>query len=105
MHRGAAASLALAGISMLVLAIGLARTGTELDQIRLERTDLQTEVDVLHRQLDNLSTQRHSLLGQVDEHVRAIEQLKHEMERVRAAKLQSADAKRIADEQSQNAAN
>jgi chromosome segregation ATPase len=68
---------------VVVLAASVAKIGIELDQLRLERSDLQTQIDGLNRQIDRVNSQRRTLLGQLDEHVRTIEQLKHEMGRAR----------------------
>ena len=84
MRRGVVIAFVLVGGATVVLAVSLAKTGMELDQMRLERTDFQNKLDALHRQVFQLSDQRQTLEGQVDTHVRAIEQLKHEIERVRA---------------------
>ncbi len=88
MRRGSVIGAGIAGIAILFLAVSLAKTGMELDQLRMERHDLQSEVEGLTLQLDRVSGQREHMLGQLDDQVRAIEQLKHEMERTR---LRTAD--------------
>jgi peptidoglycan hydrolase CwlO-like protein len=93
MRRGTLIGACIAGVAIVFLAVSLAKTGTELDQLRMERGDLQSEVEALHRQLDQISGQRQNMLGQLDDQVRAIEQLKREMERIRLkAPQQTADA-------------
>ncbi len=89
MRRRRVVVVCIAAVAVVVLSVSLAKTGMDLDQARIERGDLQSEVDALARQLARMNGQRQELLGQLDEHVRSIEQLKHEMERLRSRSLQT----------------
>ena len=72
------------GVVVLVLAVALARVGTELDEAKLERMSRQTDVDDLEQEVDDLTDEQQQLQAKVDEQLKTIEQLKADLERTRA---------------------
>ena len=66
MLRRTVAGFSIAMGVVVVLAASVAKIGIELDQLRLERSDLQTQIDGLNRQMDRVNSQRRTLLGQLD---------------------------------------
>jgi uncharacterized protein YoxC len=65
MRRGVVITVSALGGLAVVLAIALAIVGTNLDEVRLERDDLQYEVNDLRQELDALSAERDELQQQV----------------------------------------
>ncbi len=79
--------LALVGgvvVVVVVLGVALARVGTQLDEVRIDQADLESEVEELEIELDGALEERDALQTKVDEQLKAIEQLKAELERTRA---------------------
>ena len=64
-------------------AVALATVGTQLDEVRIERDDLEFETSDLQQSVDALTTERTDLQRQAEEQLKAIEQLKGELERLR----------------------
>jgi len=98
MKRNVIIGFVVTGIVCIVLAVAVASIGTQLDEARLEREDLQFELEdltaeagALRTERDSLQTERDTLKTQADEQVKAIEQLKDEMGRVRS-QAQGAEA-------------
>ena len=83
MRRGMLIGLSVTGVLCLVLIIAIAKIGTQLDQARIERDDLQFEVEDLRNESQSLKADRDTLKQQVDEKLHAIEQMKAEAEKLR----------------------
>src|SRR3989338_994960 len=90
MRRSVVIALAFMGVVVVVLAISLASVGTQVDKMRLNRSDLeldigdlQAEVESLTDENETLRTERDELQGQTEEHLSTIQQLKHEVEQAR----------------------
>ncbi|HEX9780098.1 MAG TPA: hypothetical protein VGB20_02690 [bacterium] len=79
MTRQFVVALWAAGATMVCFAVSLAKVGAELDGVRLERRDLQTELHDLRQQVQTLSGERRDLHGQVEGQVKVIEQLKFDL--------------------------
>ena len=92
MRRGVVIALAVMGALIVVLAIVVASVGTGLDEARIERDDLQTEVGDLRDQVGSLTGERDKLQQKVQEQLKTIEQLKIESERTRSQAQKSAPA-------------
>ena len=71
------------GGTIIILAASLAWVGTHFDQARIERDTLQDDVDNLQVDYDDVVTERDRLQQETNEHVKTIEQLQAELERVR----------------------
>ena len=91
MRRRIVIVLGLMGLIIVALAIALASVGTQVDKIRLNRSDLeldigdlQAELDALTQEQDALQTERDALKAQVDAQLETIQQLKAEAERAQA---------------------
>ena len=91
MRRGVVIGFAALGVIAVVLAVTLATIGTQLDQARLERNDLQFQVedlqsesDTLRTERDSLQKERETLKTQVGEQLKAMEQLKGEVSQARS---------------------
>ncbi len=84
MRRGVIIALSVMGVLLVVLAVALAKVGTDLDLVRIERDDLQYYVEDLEQELDLLTSERGELQQHVDEQLKTIEQQKIELERARA---------------------
>jgi len=83
----------------VVLAVALAVVGSRFDEARLEQEDLSSELDeleteneLLRRERTTMQSERETLQGerdqyksQMDDQLKAIEQLKVELERARQA--------------------
>jgi hypothetical protein len=67
MRRNIVIALGVLGGLVLLLAVGLASVGTNLDQTLLERDDLRFEVDDLQQSVHALSVERDQLRRQLDE--------------------------------------
>ena len=80
------------GVAVVGLAVGLARVGSQLDSEKLERQDLEAEVDDLEQDVDALTEERDTLQRQTDEQLKSIEQLKVELERSRGGGQQASPA-------------
>lgn len=89
MRRWGVIAFAVIGVMVIVLAIALASVGTELDQVRLNREDLQFEVDSAQRDAESLTEEKTRLQHQTEEQLKTIEQLKAELERTRAKAQES----------------
>ena len=85
-------SLSVTGALLVILMVALARVGTDLDRARINRDDLQFEVDDLNEKVDGLTTERDQLQQQLGEQHKTVEQLKVEAERVRKSQAASAAA-------------
>ena len=83
MRRGTIIGFGILGVVLVILAGALASVGTNLDKTRLERDDLQFEVDNLNQEVDTMTEDRQKLQTQVDEQLKSIEQLKADLERTR----------------------
>ena len=83
MRRWIILGWSIAGALIVILAVALATVGTQLDQARVDKEDLQFETDELQKDVDALTEERGKLQQKVDEHQKTIEQLKAELERTR----------------------
>ena len=90
MRRSVVVALAVMGLIIVVLAIALASVGTQVDKMRLNRSDLeldigdfQDEIQTLTQERDALRTERDTLKAQVAKHLETIQQLKAEAEQAR----------------------
>ena len=90
MRRRVVIALAVMGFLIVLLAIALASVGTQVDKMRLNRSDLelnigdfQDEIETLTQERDALRTERDTLKAQVAEHLKTIQQLKAEVEQAR----------------------
>ncbi len=90
MRRGVVIALAVMGALIVVLAIVVASVGTGLDEVRIERDDLQTDVGDFRDQVKSLTGERDKLQQKVQEQLKTIEQLKIESERTRSQAQKSA---------------
>ncbi len=61
------------GLIVVVLAAALATIGTDLDRTRLEREDLEYEVEGLQEEIDTLTEERDQLKAQAEAHLKALE--------------------------------
>ena len=68
---------------VVVLAAALAWVGTHLDQERLGRQQLEDDYDSLQNEYEAVQTERDELQQKSNEHVKTIEQLQAELERMR----------------------
>lgn len=66
------------------LAVALAMTGTQVDNLRLEREDLEFENEDLRAEQETLQAERDALQAKVAEQQQSLDQLKKELERARA---------------------
>ena len=64
MKRGWIITIGIMGILLVVLAVALASVGTNLDEARLDRKELQGELDGLQEEYDLLSEERQRLQQQ-----------------------------------------
>lgn len=80
MQRGFVIALSVMGVLLVIVAVSFALVGSDLDRIRLEREDLQFEVDGLQQELNRVSGERDRLQQRTDEQLRAIEQWKVQLE-------------------------
>lgn len=102
MRRRVVIALSVMGTLIVILAVALASVGTQVDKIRLNRSDLelenadlQEELDGLVEEHDRLRQERDDLQTQVTEQLKAIQQLKVEkaqLERARTPTTQSPPA-------------
>ena len=76
MRKGIVISFVVLGILAVVLMVTVAWNGSQLDDARQQRDDLQFEVDDLRQEVDTLTTERDDLQGKLDEHLTTIEKLK-----------------------------
>jgi cell division protein FtsB len=90
MRRRIVIVLGLMGLIIVALAIALASVGTQVDKMRLNRSDLeldigdlQAEIDALTEENDALRDERDALTGQVEEQRKTIQQLTAEAEQAR----------------------
>ena len=83
MRRKTIIGFGILGVVLIILTGALASVGTNLDKARIERADLQSEVDDLNQEVDTLTEDRQKLQTQVDEQLKSIEQLKADLERTR----------------------
>lgn len=83
MSRRMVIGFAVLGALVVVLGISLAWVGTNFDRERIEREDLQSTVDALEIDVDQLSGERDQLQQQTQEQTKTIEQLKADLERAR----------------------
>ena len=84
MRRGMIIAVAILGVLVVILAVALAKVGSDLDSERIDRQDLQTQTTDLEQEVDSLSFERDTLQEQTNEHLKTIEQLKADLERHRA---------------------
>ena len=84
MRRGIIIAVAMLGVLVVILAVALAKVGSDLDNERIGRRDLQLEADNLEQEVDSLSSERDTLQQQTEEHMKTIEQLKADLEHHRA---------------------
>ena len=84
MRRGLVIALSVMGVLLIVLSLALASVGTHLDEAKIERNELQYEMDDLRQEVDTISVERGNLQNKVDEQLKTIEQLKAEVERARS---------------------
>ena len=84
MRRGAIIAIVILSGLAAVLAVSLASVGTQLDDARIERKNLEFEVEDVQQELDLLAEERDALKAHADEQTQTITQLKAEMERVRS---------------------
>lgn len=85
MRRGIVVLISVMGLILVVLAITLASVGTQFDQARVELTNLQFDVEDLQETVEGATEARDTLQRQVEEHLKTIEQLKAELERIRSS--------------------
>jgi peptidoglycan hydrolase CwlO-like protein len=83
MRRWVVIGWIVTGVLLIILVIGFVSVGTQLDQARIERDELQFEADDLHGELAALSDERSKLQKEAQEHTKTIDQLKAELERAR----------------------
>ncbi len=88
------AVITLAGISGLavVLAASLAYVGTQLDDAKISRQDLEFEVEDLRQELNSVSEERSDLAEELEQQRRAKEHMEQELERLRAVAQATAPA-------------
>lgn len=84
MRRTVVILASVMGLLLVILAIALASVGTQFDEARIELKDLHSDVDDLQQEVDDLSVERDTLQQRASEQLKTIEQLKAELERVRA---------------------
>ena len=79
--------IALVGLSGLavVLAASLAYVGTQLDDAKISRQDLEFEVEDLRQELNVITDDQRGLVDRYEEQRRTNELLVQELERARAA--------------------
>ena len=85
MRRGTIIALSVLAVFVVILAIALASVGTRFDTVAIERDDLQFEVGQLEQDMDGITTERDTLKRQTEDQLKAIEQLKAELERTKSA--------------------
>ena len=90
MKRHVVIALAVMGVVIVGLAIALASVGTQVDKMRLNRSDLELDIGDLQAEIESLTednetlrTEHDELQQQVDAHLTTIQQLKAEVERAR----------------------
>ena len=90
MKRHVVIALAVMGVVIVVLAIALASVGTQVDKMRLNRSDLELDIGDLQAEIESLTddnetlrTEHDELQQQVEAHLTTIQQLKAEVERAR----------------------
>lgn len=83
MRRGMIIGVAVLGVLVVILAVALAKVGSDLDSERIDRQDLQTQTVDLEQEVDSLSSERDTLQEQTEEYLKTIEQLKADLERHR----------------------
>lgn len=71
------------GLLLVGLAVALAKVGSQLDTEKLDRQDLESNVDELEQEVDSLTDERDTLQKQVDDQLKSIEQLKVELDKSR----------------------
>jgi chromosome segregation ATPase len=101
MDRRFAIAWALTGIFAAVLAVSFAKIGTELDQVRLQRTDLQFELADLRQELNLLHNRGEHMTNQVASQRSRIEQLMLELDRNRRSEqnvFSAVDSAELTDE-------
>ena len=76
MRRGILITLIVLAVLSVTLMVTVAWNGSQLDEARQEREDLQFEVDDLNQEVDALTSERDELQSKLDEHLKTIEQLK-----------------------------
>ena len=80
MRRSVVIAFVVLGLILVALAIALASVGTQFDEVRIDRNNLNEEVMTLEEEVDTLTGERDQLKTQVDEHLKAIEQLKAQLD-------------------------
>ena len=83
MQRGFVIAVSVMGVFLVVLAVSFALVGSDLDRVRLQREDLQFELDGLQQELGRVSGERDRLQRQTEEQLKAIEQWKVQLEHSR----------------------
>ena len=88
-----------AALVSLVLAVTVATVGSQLDQARLERDDAESGLDAARDELarvksdrDAMKTDYDTYKAQADQQLKAIEQLKAELERSRSQPTQAKES-------------
>ena len=90
MKRHVVIALAVMGVVIVGLAIALASVGTQVDKMRLNRSDLELDIGDLQAEIESLTednetlrTEHDELQQQVEAHLTTIQQLTAEVERAR----------------------
>ena len=81
MRRGVIIALSVLGALVVVLLVAVATVGSGLDQARIERDDLEWELDELQRQVEILTGERDEMKQQIEQQSSAMERWKAELER------------------------
>ena len=89
MRRGTIIALSVLAVFVVILAIALASVGTRFDTVAIERDDLEFEVGQLEQDMNGITTDRDTLKRQTEDQLKAIEQLKAELERTKSAQSQA----------------
>ena len=92
MRRWVVVALCALGGLTVALAASLALVGSQLDEAKIGRQDLQFEVDDLQQELSSVTEEKSALSTQLEDQRKASEQLKAELERQRAQQPQAQDA-------------
>lgn len=92
MRRRVVLTVAIAAGSALIVGLGaaLAIVGTQLDEERIERSNLSFDAEDLRQELNAISEERDELADTLEEQRRTIEQLNAELERLRSASAPAA---------------
>ena len=92
MRRGIIIGLVVTGALLVILAVALATVGTQLDEARIGKEDLQFEVESLQQEVDALSKERETLQRQVDDQRKSLEQSNTELGRLHGQATEPAAA-------------